>query len=178
MQLLWLEGKALIIPRPQNQHVGHLRYTADAPIYVTTLAADLEQVKHGVERGDLAMLAKRLLVFRFTRRVENPKRIPACAKCWASCVLSSAVQPSASPQPAAAAGATSSAAGQPPRASAAWSVNDVCDWLLTLDLPHVQDNFRLNGVDGQFLATLTEEDLVQELGLTRLQARKVLQRLP
>ena len=59
-----------------------------------------------------------------------------------------------------------------------WSVEDVCSYLVRLELAHVSDKFRHNGVDGSFLADLKEEDLIAELGLTRLQARKVLTRLP
>ena len=49
---------------------------------------------------------------------------------------------------------------------------------IRLGLGHVSEAFRANGVDGAFLDTLSEEDLVQELGLSRLQARKVMGRLP
>ena len=47
-----------------------------------------------------------------------------------------------------------------------------------MELGHLENAFRSNGVDGQFLSTLSEEDLTTELGLTRLQARKVKMRLP
>ena len=57
-------------------------------------------------------------------------------------------------------------------------IEDVVRYLDGLGLGHVANKFRENAVDGDFLATLCEEDLVAELGLTRLQARKVLQRLP
>ena len=42
----------------------------------------------------------------------------------------------------------------------------------------VEAAFVLNGVDGQYLHELSEEDLVTHLGLLPLQARKVKQRLP
>ena len=48
----------------------------------------------------------------------------------------------------------------------------------SLSLGHVSGTFRANCVDGAFLATLSLEDLVQELGLTTLQARKIIARLP
>ena len=58
-----------------------------------------------------------------------------------------------------------------------WRVDDVVAYLRSLELGHLEAAFRANGVDGPFLATLSEEDLVTELGLTRLQARKVMMRL-
>ena len=60
----------------------------------------------------------------------------------------------------------------------AWSIDDVVAYLGRLGLGHVSEAFRANGVDGAFLDTLSEEDLVQELGLSKLQARKVMSRLP
>ncbi len=45
-------------------------------------------------------------------------------------------------------------------------------------LGHVASAFHTNAVDGAFLSDLSEEDLVSELGLTRLQARKAKARLP
>lgn len=59
-----------------------------------------------------------------------------------------------------------------------WDVAMVCGFLDTLELGALQDAFRENAVDGQMLKTLSEDDLVTELGLKKLQARKVLQRLP
>ena len=60
----------------------------------------------------------------------------------------------------------------------AWSVDDVVAYLGRLGLGHLRVPLRASGVDGAFLDTLSEEDLVQELGLSRLQARKVMGRLP
>ena len=64
------------------------------------------------------------------------------------------------------------------RQAEAWGVTEVLDYLDSLGLGHVKEKFLHDAVDGQFLSTLSEIDLVAELGLTRLQARKVLSRLP
>ena len=45
LQLLWFEGKPFVIARPQNTFSGHLRYKKDAPIFISTLEADLLSVK-------------------------------------------------------------------------------------------------------------------------------------
>ena len=60
---------------------------------------------------------------------------------------------------------------------AAWSVDDVVRYLEGLSLGHVGHKFIEHGVDGRFLMELSEVDLVDELGLTKLQARKVLSRM-
>ncbi len=60
---------------------------------------------------------------------------------------------------------------------AAWTVEDVVEYLGRLSLAHVGPRFVKNGVDGAFLAQLSEADLVTELGLSRLQARKTMTRL-
>ena len=51
-------------------------------------------------------------------------------------------------------------------------------YLGRLGLGHISEPFRANGVDGACLDTLSEDDLAQELGLSKLQARKVMGRLP
>ena len=52
-------------------------------------------------------------------------------------------------------------------------MDDVVSFLMELELGHSEEVFRFNGVDGRFLCSLSEADLVSELGLSRLQARKV-----
>ncbi len=52
-------------------------------------------------------------------------------------------------------------------------MGDVMAYLDELSLGHLGQQFRDNGVDGAFLAVLSEKDLVDDLGLTKLQARKV-----
>lgn len=57
---------------------------------------------------------------------------------------------------------------------AAWSREDVCSFLERLGLPEeLQLAFRRNAVDGSDLVGLTDADLVNELGCTHLQARKI-----
>ena len=60
----------------------------------------------------------------------------------------------------------------------AWSVADVAEYLGRLALDHIADKFVTNGVDGVNLQDLSEADLVDELGLTKLQARMTKSRLP
>lgn len=55
-----------------------------------------------------------------------------------------------------------------------WSVEDVAQYLEQIELKHVIPKFRENGVDGLMLHELSEEDLMTELGCTKLQARKIM----
>ena len=185
VQLLWFEGKPIIIARPQNQSTGHLRYQDDAPIFITTLEANLDKVHKGLLPGDVAMMKKRLIVFRFVAKLENPDRtIRACARCFADFVLTHAGAAGEAPTSdplAADTGAKRSAPGSsgdtpPVKTRKDWSVQDVCSWLDSLSLGHVAQRFRDNGVDGAFLSDLAEEELMAELGLTKLQAKKVMTR--
>ena len=54
----------------------------------------------------------------------------------------------------------------------------VVQFITDLGLGHISEKFRENAVDGQMLLDLSEEDMCAELGLQKLQARKVVQRLP
>lgn len=55
-----------------------------------------------------------------------------------------------------------------------WSVDDVCDFLQNLELGHLQPKFKENAVSGSDLSSgLTEEDFINELGVTKLQYRKI-----
>merc|ERR1712224_1185985 len=54
-----------------------------------------------------------------------------------------------------------------------WCVSDVVEWLEALSLGHLGDRFRESGIDGAFLSQLTEEELVANFGLNKLQARKI-----
>uniref|UniRef100_A0A7S0ZFV5 NAD(+) ADP-ribosyltransferase n=1 Tax=Timspurckia oligopyrenoides TaxID=708627 RepID=A0A7S0ZFV5_9RHOD len=59
-----------------------------------------------------------------------------------------------------------------------WKVADVSNFLRNLEFRDaLVDLFAENAVDGRFLLTLSEEDLQNELNMTRLQARKLIQRL-
>ena len=64
------------------------------------------------------------------------------------------------------------------KTAAEWTVAEVVKYLHDLSLEHLSPNFVANGVDGSFLIELSEADLVAELGLTKLQARKIKARLP
>ena len=62
--------------------------------------------------------------------------------------------------------------------AAAWSVDDVVGYLRSLGLGHLEPGFTSNAVDGPMLVDLSEADLVCELGLSSLKARKIRSRLP
>ena len=130
------------------------------------------------------MMLKRLRIFEFSVELTNPCKQEACGRCFASLVLSGGA-PAVVATPVAQQGAkrsTTSATGLTPdrkkQCIDSWSVDDVCTFLGSLSLGHVELAFRNNGVDGMMLSTLSLEDLENELGLTKLQARKILARLP
>lgn len=54
-----------------------------------------------------------------------------------------------------------------------WSVDDVCEYLQQLELGHLQPKFRENAVSGSDLTSLSEDDFHTELGVTKLQYRKI-----
>lgn len=60
--------------------------------------------------------------------------------------------------------------------SVSWGVEDVIKYLESIELGHLTTKFRENGVDGLMLQELSDEDLMTELGCTKLQARKIRQR--
>lgn len=55
-----------------------------------------------------------------------------------------------------------------------WSVDEVCIWLNCIGLGEKVDSFRDNTVDGETLLSLSIEDMTGELGLSNLQAKKVI----
>ena len=181
VQLLWFEGKPIIIARPQNQCTGHLRYNGDEPIFISTLEANLMKVPRGLLPGDVAMMLKRLLVFRFSAKLRRPDRsIQDCGRCFAEFLFEG--KQAARVQ----VGARAHTMAPPRKRSAEdapvsnakkqcqhWSAGEVAQWLDTLSLGHLSERFRENGVDGSFLAELSEDELRGELGLTRLQAKKI-----
>ena len=186
LQLLWFEGKPIVISRPQNQHSGHLRYASDDPIFISTLMADIHKIKgKKIEGGDIAMMLKRLKIFEFSAELTSPCKQEACGRCFAALVLPGealAVMPAAvvaqhgskrSPT-----GATGLTPDRKKQCIDSWSVDDVCSFLSSLSLGHVEPAFRNNGIDGLMLSALSAEDFETELGLTKLQARKILARLP
>jgi hypothetical protein len=188
LQLLWFEGAPFVIARPQNQYSGHLRYRKDDPVFITTLEADLKSLKgkKHLQQGDLEMMRKRLNVFRFVKKIDIPKKVAiGCPCCFAKWLLEGPV-----PQAAASSAAQPAAeidhkrkatagTGETPGAkkAASWSVDDVVTFLDSLSLGHVAPAFTDNAVDGAMLQCLSEEDMVKDLGLKPLQARKICQRL-
>ena len=190
LQLLWFEGKPIIIARPQNQFSGHLKYTKDDPIFISTLMEDIRKVKgKKIECGDVAMMIKRLKIFEFKKALSNPVPVKPCSRCFSTFLL----QPDALSDAAGHDDVTSGSAteergtkrqeaetvGENPAAKRGcrhWSVGDVVAFLHQLELGHVEELFRTNGVDGDMLQDMSEDDLHSELGLTRLQARKVQRR--
>ena len=97
IQLLWLEGKAVPIARPQNNNAfyGHCKYRGSAPIFITSPLKRLEplmkEAEAAVREGstsELTMLMRRLRVYKFTRKVAAPaKQLLPCACCFAQFVL-------------------------------------------------------------------------------------------
>ena len=170
-----------MIARPQNHCQGHIRYSRDDPIFITCLQADLEKVHKGLQEGDIAMMFKRLKVFEFHTKLLNPSEIPACPKCWSDFLFENG--PEASSTTAArpsTPGASSKRTAPGPTGSSpdtkrptTWSVAEVGDWLDKVSLGHLATRFYENGVDGEFFEELSEENLVGELGLTPLQAKKL-----
>jgi hypothetical protein len=186
-QLLWFEGKPVMIARPQNTSVGHIKFSREDPVFITTLEADLYKERKGVQKGDMAMMLKRLRLFRF-HQLLHAQPCPACGACFARFVLGGGVSigttAAAMPLAASMAGEVKRGApgptGSTPDAKrgASWGVDDVVKWLESLELGHLAPRFRENGVDGAFLQELSIDKMVVELGMTKLQAKKVLLRLP
>lgn len=73
VQLLWFEGAPFVIATPQNHFSGHLRYSKDDPVFITTLQEDLTalQGKRFLKQGDVDMMLKRLKVFTFTKKMHS-----------------------------------------------------------------------------------------------------------
>ena len=179
VQLLWFEGAGFVIARPQNLFSGHLRYTKDDPIFITTLQADLHALKGKLKQGDVDMMVKRLKVFEFKHKVNIPSQVAkGCKSCFANFVLELGQARSHRSEPAKREATSSGETPEPKRMLClAWTVDDVCRYIIHLELGHVIEAFRENGVDGRMLASLSEADLISELGLKPLQARKVKDRL-
>ena len=95
-QLLWFEGKAFPVTRPQNNYVGHLLYAGAAPVFITCKQKDLGPI---LERAQIAlatdqaseytMLARRLQVFAFSQKmpVQPGFKIPECGACFARMIM-------------------------------------------------------------------------------------------
>ena len=109
-----------------------------------TLKSDLLTPKPVVQPGDLAMLRKRLTVFRLHHVQENPDRsLKPCVACWAQFIL-----------------------GRGNREQAIGRALEHPDL--------VSESFRTDAVDGNMLLQLGHEDFVHHLHMTELQTRKIL----
>lgn len=67
--------------------------------------------------------------------------------------------------------------GPPERPVVDWTIDEVIQYVEYQGLGHVADKFRDNAIDGSVLVDLTAEDLCNDLGLQKLQAKKILQNL-
>ena len=119
-QLVWFEGKPVILSRPQNQagSVGHTLYQGTAPIFITTKLKDLMPIQQAAEWARRAgkpsahtMLLRRLKVHSLSACTAAPAGafIHECGVCFARMALQHSTygrQPAA--QPAAQATATGS----------------------------------------------------------------------
>ena len=137
-----------------------------APIFVTTLDSDIRHIKPGLQAGDINMLLERLLVFRFHAKLNNPDRsIPPCGRCFSDFILIGAKldEPANNGKRA-----SCSATGSTPEAKrhAIWRVDQVLEFLHEIELGHL------------WCGRALEVDLLNELGMTKLQARKQKSRLP
>jgi len=56
----------------------------------------------------------------------------------------------------------------------AWSSDDVVTWLKCLGFADKASPYQENDVDGSIILTLTNEELTEDLGMTNLQARRML----
>lgn len=75
-------------------------------------------------------------------------------------------------------GTPSSELNRPSSPCPSWRTEDVAQYLEQIELGHLVPKFRENGVDGEMLQELSQEDLITELGCTKLQARKIHRALP
>ena len=101
-QCLWFDGSGVPVSRPQNlpSMTGHFLYQGTAPIFVTTKAQDIEELRahaslDGRTRqpkdGDASMLCRRPKVYHFSCRAAKPDRhLPYCARCFSQFVCSQA----------------------------------------------------------------------------------------
>ena len=101
-QLLWYEGKAFPITRPQNRdYAGHFLYTGRAPVFITCKEAFLGPITKRANEANAAgavsqetMLMRRLKVYSFTQKLplNVGVQIPACGACFSLMMQHYAVQ--------------------------------------------------------------------------------------
>ena len=126
-----------------------------------------------MKQRDLGMMLKRLRVYVFAAPIDVPRKIKPCGRCFAELLFGDA------PKRKAEESARRDKGDSPPTKKAAdWTIDQVVDFMHKLSLPaDVEGRIRENAVDGELLCSLSRADLVKELGLSNLQAAKVLQRL-
>ena len=100
LQLLWFEGKAVPISRPQNQasYSGHLLYRGTAPVFITAPEESLTALARAGEeapQGEASMILRRLEVFTYTVVMPKPPppRVVPCPRCFACSLAAYAPQP-------------------------------------------------------------------------------------
>lgn len=97
-QLLWFEGKAVPITKPQNDREtgsGHCLYRGSAPIFITspleTLQPLIDQAEADRQNGrpsQLTMLMRRLHIYHFRMPCQPPRRqLDPCPSCFANFVM-------------------------------------------------------------------------------------------
>ena len=96
-QLLWFEGKAVPLMRPQNKdYEGHLLYKGTAPIFVTCAQTDLGPIEARARAAAAAghasqetMLMRRLTVYSLRTKLPMPAgcHVPECGRCFAQLLL-------------------------------------------------------------------------------------------
>lgn len=94
-QLLWYEGKAFPVTRPQNKdYSGHLLYKGTAPIFATCKEKDLgplmAKANWAASQGrpsEHTMLLRRLKVYTFHQPFRLQSHISECPSCFARLVL-------------------------------------------------------------------------------------------
>ena len=95
-QLLWLEGKAFPVTRPQSNNAGHYLYEAPALVFITCSEKHLEPI---LEKGRSAaamglasehtMLVRRLRIYGFSQQLPmaTGARAPECGACFARMIM-------------------------------------------------------------------------------------------
>ena len=178
LQLLWFEGAPFVIARPQNQSEGHVRYSKDDPVFISTLKSDLESAagKKCVQEGDVRMMIKRLKIFEFTAPIEKvDDSIRPCPHCFARFLLFGP-ESGMTPRPGPPKRASSSTSRSP--VAEGWNVEEVVGYVHEIGLGFLEGKIRESAVDGRLLVALDVSNLVECLEVTKLQAMKILQRLP
>lgn len=66
---------------------------------------------------------------------------------------------------------------RPPGEVKSWGVEEVITFLESLELGKYAETFRENGIDGEYLLDLSEADLIGEIGLPKLSARKIMKKM-